>query len=316
MAKPKIFISSTFYDLKYIRNDLERFIKDLGYEPILNEKGNIPYGKSEKLEFDCYKEINNSDILVSILGSRYGSDSSASKNSITHEELKKAWSDGKQVYIFIDKNILNEHQVWKVNRELEGFKCSYADNSKIHIFINEVMQWSHNNNIHSFETSNDIINYLKTQWAGLFQRFLEDDKKKKDFQLNEQLSNQIDTLKELTNYLVNINTAKNNDLKNLLTMNNALSKTMKKEFQLGYDIVLNNLNKLSSFMNEWGYPKSYDDHIDLEEAYRYMNQNGEVFLFAKNSFDNKGNFINDNEILNYKRFLNNVVEEEDDEFPF
>ena len=40
MAKPRIFISSTYYDLRQVRADLERFIKDLGYETVLNEQGN------------------------------------------------------------------------------------------------------------------------------------------------------------------------------------------------------------------------------------------------------------------------------------
>lgn len=67
MAKPRIFVSSTFYDLRQVRADLDRFIKDLGYEPVLNELGNIPYGKDDKLEEYCYKEISNVDILVSII---------------------------------------------------------------------------------------------------------------------------------------------------------------------------------------------------------------------------------------------------------
>jgi hypothetical protein len=37
MAKPRVFISSTFYDLRHVRADLERFIKDMGYEPVLSE---------------------------------------------------------------------------------------------------------------------------------------------------------------------------------------------------------------------------------------------------------------------------------------
>ena len=32
--KPRIFISSTFYDLKYIREELMRFIVSKNYEPI------------------------------------------------------------------------------------------------------------------------------------------------------------------------------------------------------------------------------------------------------------------------------------------
>ena len=63
MAKPRIFVSSTYYDLKYIRADLDRFIREQGYESVLNEKGHIPYGSAEKLEEYCYKEIELCEVL-------------------------------------------------------------------------------------------------------------------------------------------------------------------------------------------------------------------------------------------------------------
>jgi hypothetical protein len=43
MAKPRVFVSSTYYDLRHIRASLETFIHSLGYEPVLSEKGNIAY---------------------------------------------------------------------------------------------------------------------------------------------------------------------------------------------------------------------------------------------------------------------------------
>ena len=50
MAKPRVFISSTFYDLRQVRQDLDQFIMSLGYEPNRNEEGDIPYGKDAELE--------------------------------------------------------------------------------------------------------------------------------------------------------------------------------------------------------------------------------------------------------------------------
>lgn len=41
MAKTRIFISSTFYDLKQVRADLGSFIRSLGYDVVRNEEGNI-----------------------------------------------------------------------------------------------------------------------------------------------------------------------------------------------------------------------------------------------------------------------------------
>ena len=86
MAHPRVFISSTYYDLKNVRADLERYIKDRGFDPVLNERGQIPYGNEEKLEEYCYREIENCDILVSIIGGRHGSSSSHDPYSISHQQ--------------------------------------------------------------------------------------------------------------------------------------------------------------------------------------------------------------------------------------
>jgi hypothetical protein len=43
MAKPRVFISSTYYDLKHLRSSIENFIDQLGYEAVLSEKDNIAF---------------------------------------------------------------------------------------------------------------------------------------------------------------------------------------------------------------------------------------------------------------------------------
>jgi hypothetical protein len=43
MAKPRVFVSSTYYDLKHVRSSLDLFVESLGFEPVLSEKGNIAY---------------------------------------------------------------------------------------------------------------------------------------------------------------------------------------------------------------------------------------------------------------------------------
>jgi hypothetical protein len=53
MAKPRVFISSTFYDLRQVRTDIDTFIENLGYEAVKNEDGDIPYGKEDALEEYC-----------------------------------------------------------------------------------------------------------------------------------------------------------------------------------------------------------------------------------------------------------------------
>jgi hypothetical protein len=105
MAKPRIFISSTFYDLKHVRSSLETFVVSLGYEPVLSEKGSIAYSPDVALDESCYREAKACDIFVLIVGGRYGSEVSASSTpdgkgfyelyeSITRREYESASDRG------------------------------------------------------------------------------------------------------------------------------------------------------------------------------------------------------------------------------
>lgn len=117
MARPRIFISSTFYDLRYVREDLERFIKELGYEPVRHETGAITYGKEESPEEYAYREVDLSDVIVSIIGGRFGSTSQQDNDSsISQKELRRALERGIQVFIFIEKNVLSEYSTYQLNK--------------------------------------------------------------------------------------------------------------------------------------------------------------------------------------------------------
>ena len=116
MAHPRIFVSSTYYDLKNVRVSLNSFIAQMGYDATLNEEGNIAYGKSDSLDIYCYDEIQNCDIVVSIIGGRYGSSASDGSSSISQRELKTALDLGKQVYIFVDRNVLSEYATFRRNK--------------------------------------------------------------------------------------------------------------------------------------------------------------------------------------------------------
>ena len=134
MAKPRVFISSTFYDLKQVRADLGSFIRSLGYDVVRNEEGNIPYDANTNLEDACYKEINSIDILVAIIGGRFGTSSDNDKSySISNTEIKTAIEHNKQVYIFIDRDVDSEYQTYLRNKDRE-IDYSFADDKRISCF--------------------------------------------------------------------------------------------------------------------------------------------------------------------------------------
>ena len=110
MARPRIFVSSTYFDLRVLRADLERFIREMGYEAVMFERGHIPYGSEQALEEYCYREIASCDILISIIGGKFGSQSKDQKSSISQREMKAAIDLGKTIYIFVEKSVQVEYR--------------------------------------------------------------------------------------------------------------------------------------------------------------------------------------------------------------
>lgn len=259
MAKPRIFVSSTYYDLRHIRTDIDRFIREQGYEPVLNEQGSIAYGKEDRLEEYCYKEINNVDILVSIIGGRYGSESKIEKHSVSQMELKTAFDLNKQVYIFIEKGVYNEYQFYLKNKENETTKYTYADNIKIHQFIEFVESLPNNNTIHGFETSSDITTFLKEQWAGLFQRFLQEQTRSKEINIIKGIENTAKTLNQLVTFLTEEKRGSESAINEILLSNHPAMEQIKDLLKIPYRVFFTNKDEFIDLIKARGFRESSDN---------------------------------------------------------
>lgn len=172
MAVPRVFISSTYYDLKQVRNNIGSFIDSLGYESVMHERSEVAYSQNTPLENDCYHEIENCDIVVCIIGNHFGSQSSDADLSITMKELTTAIKVKKKVYIFIAKDVFIENRTYIQNRDSGSFKSAYTDDLRIHEFIEQLKNSVHEHVIESFDTTEDIVNTLRKQFAGLLQGLL------------------------------------------------------------------------------------------------------------------------------------------------
>lgn len=230
MAKPRIFVSSTYYDLKHIRASLSLFIDSLGYESILFEKGQIAFVSDDPLDVSCYREAESADIFVLIIGGRYGSETSEAQiksktqytdyNSITRQEYDTASCNHIPTYILIEKGVYAEYQTYKNNRDNHNIKYAHVDSINIFKLIDDIHAKPNNNPIYSFEKQNEIEDWLREQWAGLFKDFL---LKRGNLKKFESLQKQIQNLEDLnktfktyleqllteTNSIDNINIIKN-----------------------------------------------------------------------------------------------------------
>ncbi|WP_434513740.1 DUF4062 domain-containing protein [Dechloromonas sp. ARDL1] len=245
MAKPRIFISSTYYDLKHIRADLERFVLEQGYEPILNEKGNIPYGSEKRLEEYCYKEIDLCDILVSIIGGRFGTESRDQNYSISNLELKTAIEKGRQVYIFVEKSVLAEYRTYEINKGKAEVRYAAVDDVRVYKFLEEIFALPLNNQVKAFETVHEAISYLKEQWSGLFQRLLSESARQKEVNLIENLNTTAKTLKQLVEYLAAEKARGNKAIEEILFSNHPAFDDIRKKTKIAHRVIFQNVNELA-----------------------------------------------------------------------
>lgn len=299
MAKPRVFISSTFYDLRQVRSDIDTFIENLGYEAVKNEDGDIPYGRENALEEYCYKEVKSADILVSIIGGRFGSQSKRDGSSISQIELKTALKENKQVYIFIENNVLSEYETYLLNKENDLMKYRYVDDKRIYEFIEEIKAVNRNNNIKSFETASDITKYLKEQFAGLFQRFLEEQTRIKEISLIRNLDKTAQTLNKLVTFLSDENKGQAEDINKILMINHPLVESLRTTLQIPYNFYIDGYSDMKQLLDAWGFIEFNASEFEMLEPTPW---DGYDLVSVWIKFQNKKKF--------YLRIANDIFDEE------
>lgn len=227
MARPRIFVSSTCYDLAMLRGQLRSFIEGLGYEPVMSDYNDVVFDPRGHTHSNCLDELATCDMAVLVIGSRFGgkiipqalekvdldslitqsrstrSLEESDKISITQLEIFKAIESSIPVFAFVDERVLNDHATYEKNKaksiiaEIEFSSIEKPETAKyIFEFINFIRHRSINNSITPFSRHQDIESSLRRQWAGMFQRLLSEGRRKiADSKRIESLTEQFEDLK-------------------------------------------------------------------------------------------------------------------------
>ncbi len=228
MASLKIFISSTCYDLGIVRAQLRNFIQRMGYDPVMSDYADILFDPRFHTHESCVQEVRNADMMILIIGSRFGGKaipkaietlevdkikefSTSSKGfedkdkiSITQLEVLKAIHLGIPIFTFIDEKVMNDHFVYEKNKDksflgqidFPAFQHNKEAAEYVFEFINFIRHRFLNNSICCFNKIDDIEEFLKKQWSGLFQRILYEQRTSKyETKHIEMISEQIADIK-------------------------------------------------------------------------------------------------------------------------
>ena len=173
MPAPRIFISSTCYDLKYIRENLKFFVHTLGYEPILSEEGSIYYDPKLHVADACIAEVPACQIFILIIGGCSGANYKDTEKSITNAEYTEAVKAKIPIFALVEKDVYDQFRVYISNKnntfiKPDQIKYPAVDSIKIFQFIDEVQNQAINNALVPFSDFEEIQKYIKQQWSSMF----------------------------------------------------------------------------------------------------------------------------------------------------
>jgi Domain of unknown function (DUF4062) len=175
MPAPRIFVSSTCYDLKYIRENLRFFIRNLGYDPVLSEDGAVFYDPKLHVRDACISEVPICQIFVLIIGGRYGSVYKG--KSITNAEYEAAVKAKLPIFALVERDVLEQSRVYaanktKLNKSKRDIVYPAVDNTLVFEFIEDVQAHAINNALVPFSDFEEMQGYLKRQWANMLHQYL------------------------------------------------------------------------------------------------------------------------------------------------
>lgn len=183
------------------REQLRSFFLRLGYDPILSEYSDVLYDPRTHTHTSCIQEVPNADIVVLLIGSRFGGRAvpealgsidienllkssfdvtvlhEPEKLSITQLEVLKAIDATVPVFAFVDEKVMHDHYVYQKNKHIAE-KITFPSIEKpesakyIFEFINFLHFRNKGNSVISFSRIEDIETHLLKQWGALFQKLL------------------------------------------------------------------------------------------------------------------------------------------------
>jgi len=170
-SAPTVLISSTCFDLSQVRRDLHDFLEhQLGYRVLASEFSSFPIDPDVDTVENCRRRVErDTDVLVLIVGGRYGYTPQDGGRSVTNLEYLTARAKGIPIYAFVDAAVLPLLPVWETNPSAD-FSGS-VDNPRVFQFIREIRA-EHKVWTTSFSSAQDIIGALRQQFSHIMREGL------------------------------------------------------------------------------------------------------------------------------------------------
>jgi hypothetical protein len=199
----------------------------MGYEPVMSDYSDILYDPEQHTHESCVKQMMDCDLLILIIGSRFGGKATSSTidnidfdkvikmssrgyrlstaMSITQAEVVSAIEHRIPIYPFVEKKVYHEQHIYEENKNQGNdtkniYFPSIEKQETAHYifdFIGFIRGLQHNNGLYEFSTVADIREQLTKQWAAYFKELLQSKHRyHKNKEMEQTLSRRFDDLKE------------------------------------------------------------------------------------------------------------------------
>jgi len=164
-----LFVSSTCYDLKSLREHLRSEIESWGHDPILSEYPSFPVSPELSTVENCKRVVRErADLLVLIIGGKRGSLDPQTKKSVVNSEYQEARFTGLDCIVFVDKQVWDLLPIYRKNKEIDFSPT--VDNPAVFSFIEQIIEdtkW-----VFPFSRTEDILTTLRIQLSTRFRDLL------------------------------------------------------------------------------------------------------------------------------------------------
>lgn len=224
MPNLRVLVSSTAYDLGVLRTSLKNFIQSLGFDPVLSEESDVLYDPRDHTHGSCLREVEQCDMVILIIGARFGSSISdaevqkltarldeaalerptSTRLSVTQAEALTAAIHRIPVFAFVERGVDHDYRIYRRNvHEDFAANIQYASIARagtaeyIFSFIEYLQRRASNNSITIFDSIDDVYGHLQKQWSALFQRLLRESRMQEEKEVRiDKLAQEMQELKE------------------------------------------------------------------------------------------------------------------------
>jgi hypothetical protein len=128
--------------------------------------------------------------------------------SVTRKEYEKARDRDIPIFIFVEAGVLSEHKTFQANKDNSAIKYAHVDDKRIYDMLDDIFVQRRNNFVKGFSGHEEILEWLREQWAGIFAEALK--RRQADIKLKNletqisELSNLVTSLKSYSEEIVKI----------------------------------------------------------------------------------------------------------------